>query len=282
MNRLASLLVSLLLIIISSAGTPLHAQDDQLGRKEEKRLIERIAESYTDWQRASWSGKLSSDRLPVSVTMKVYMEKGKLTMISLRAPLFGEVARVEIDPDSLVVANKMKHTYYSRQLSEISAMAPDLTEDVQALLLGRMFAIGCGQLGKSCADAVAIFPLQADSSYMVVPDVPDYLPQVVYGFATDADLRISTFAAAYGRTEVASEPTPDNPDPGFSYEPEVQLQAEITYSGKGAVARLEAIGRGQTYTATLSAGETEWDGKPFDRIDLSGYRRVAFRDVMRM
>lgn len=282
MNRLASLLVSLLLIIISSAGSPLHAQDDQLGRKEEKRLIERIADSYTDWQRASWSGKLSSDRLPVSVTMKVYMEKGKLTMISLRAPLFGEVARVEIDPDSLVVANKMKHTYYSRQLSEISAMAPDLTEDVQALLLGRMFAIGCGQLGKSCADAVAIFPLQADSSYMVVPDVPDYLPQVVYGFATDADLRISTFAAAYGRTEVASEPTPDNPDPGFSYEPEVQLQADITYSGKGAVARLEAIGRGQTYTATLSAGETEWDGKPFDRIDLSGYRRVAFRDVMRM
>lgn len=282
MNRLASLLVSLLLIIIISAGSPLHAQDDQLGRKEEKRLIERIADSYTDWQRASWSGKLSSDRLPVSVTMKVYMEKGKLTMISLRAPLFGEVARVEIDPDSLVVANKMKHTYYSRQLSEISAMAPDLTEDVQALLLGRMFAIGCGQLGKSCADAVAIFPLQADSSYMVVPDVPDYLPQVVYGFATDADLRISTFAAAYGRTEVASEPTPDNPDPGFSYEPEVQLQADITYSGKGAVARLEAIGRGQTYTATLSAGETEWDGKPFDRIDLSGYRRVAFRDVMRM
>ncbi|MDE5901975.1 MAG: DUF4292 domain-containing protein [Muribaculaceae bacterium] len=282
MNRLASLLVSLLLIIISSAGSPLHAQDDQLGRKEEKRLIERIADSYTDWQRASWSGKLSSDRLPVSVTMKVYMEKGKLTMISLRAPLFGEVARVEIDPDSLVVANKMKHTYYSRQLSEISAMAPDLTEDVQALLLGRMFAIGCGQLGKSCADAVAIFPLQADSSYMVVPDVPDYLPQVVYGFATDADLRISTFAAAYGRTEVASEPTPDNPDPGFSYEPEVQLQADITYSGKGAVARLEAIGRGQTYTATLSVGETEWDGKPFDRIDLSGYRRVAFRDVMRM
>ncbi|MDE7080381.1 MAG: DUF4292 domain-containing protein [Muribaculaceae bacterium] len=282
MNRLASLLVSLLLIIISSAGSPLHAQDDQLGRKEEKRLIERIADSYTDWQRASWSGKLSSDRLPVSVTMKVYMEKGKLTMISLRAPLFGEVARVEIDPDSLVVANKMKHTYYSRQLSEISAMAPDLTEDVQALLLGRMFAIGCGQLGKSCADAVAIFPLQADSGYMVVPDVPDYLPQVVYGFATDADLRISTFAAAYGRTEVASEPTPDNPDPGFSYEPEVQLQADITYSGKGAVARLEAIGRGQTYTATLSVGETEWDGKPFDRIDLSGYRRVAFRDVMRM
>lgn len=62
----------------------------------------------------------------------------------------------------------------------------------------------------------------------------------------------------------------------------MQLQAEVTYNSKGAIARLEAAGRGRTYTATLTAGQPEWDGKSFDRIDLSGYRRVSFRDVMRM
>lgn len=279
MNRLISILVALLAIVY--AASPLYAQEE-LGRKAEKKLIEHIADSYTDWHHASWNGKLSSDLLPVSVTVKVCMEKGRLTMVSLRAPLFGEVARVELDPDSIVVANKMKHTFYSRRLSEISAMVPDLTEDVQALLLGRMFAIGCGELGKSCADAVTVFPMQADSCYMVVPEVPDYLPQTVYGFATDAALRISTFAAAYGRGEADTEPSPDEVDPGFTYQPEVQLQAEVTYNSKGAIARLEAAGRGRTYTATLTAGQPEWDGKSFDRIDLSGYRRVSFRDVMRM
>lgn len=169
MNRLISILVALLAIVY--AASPLYAQEE-LGRKAEKKLIEQIADSYTDWHHASWNGKLSSDLLPVSVTVKVCMEKGRLTMVSLRAPLFGEVARVELDPDSIVVANKMKHTFYSRRLSEISAMVPDLTEDVQALLLGRMFAIGCGELGKSCADAVTVFPMQADSCYMVVPEVP--------------------------------------------------------------------------------------------------------------
>jgi len=56
----------------------------------------------------------------------------------------------------------------------------------------------------------------------------------------------------------------------------------VTYNSKGAIARLEASGRGRTYTATLTVGQPEWDGKSFDRIDLSGYRRVSFRDVMRM
>ena len=282
MNRLTSRLLSLLILFILPASIlPLRAQDE-LTSKEEKKVIEEIANTYSDWGKAAWSGRLSADILPVSVTMKVYMEKGKLTLISLRAPLFGEVGRIEIDNDSVLVVNKMKRRYYSRSIEHVAEKAPDFAADMQALLLGRMFVIGEGQLRKKSADSVDVFPTADEGCYMVVPIVPDYLPQVVYGFATDPDYRMATFASAYGRMPVAEE-TPDNPDPGFSYEPKVQLQAQITYrdNDKGAVAHIEAGYSGHNYTATLTTDPIEWGAAGFDRISVEGYTRVAFKEVIR-
>lgn len=254
---------------------------DAISGKEEKRVVEAISDTYNNWNRAGWNGKISADILPVSATMKVYMEKGKLTLISIRAPFIGEVGRIEVDKDSLLVVNKMKRRYYSKSIAEISQMVPDLTEDFQALLLGRMFVIGEGQLGKKSLDSVSVFPSTEEGCYMIVPSVPDYLPEVLYGFGTDSAMQLSTFVCAYGREAVPVEGT-EELDVQFQYEPKVQVQADVVYRDNGgARAELSGSFNGRNYTASLTSDAIEWGAKGFDRISVKGYSRCGIREVLR-
>ncbi len=266
------------LILLMSVLT-LDAQD-AVGRKQEKMIVEQVTENYKNWGRASWSGKLSADILPVSATLKVFMERNKLTLISVRAPFLGEVARIEVDKDSVLIVNKFKKRYYSRPIAEISQMVPDLTEDLQSLLLGRMFVVGSGQLDKGDADKVNVFPTASEDCYMIVPDVPEYLPEVLYGFATDPHNRMATFVCAYGRADSSTDTGEIDAD--SQYEPEVQVQADITYRSKGVTAYLQALFRSKSYNAAITADEIEWGGKGFDRINIEGYARVSFKDVMKI
>lgn len=257
----------------------LRAQDAVTG-KEERKVIETITDTYRNWNKAIWSGRLSTDMLPVSATLKVYMERGKLLLISVRAPLLGEVARVEADRERILIVNKLKKCYYERTIEEMAQLAPDLLDDMQSLLLGRMFVVGKGQLDKRDADSVNIFPSNGEGCYMVLPTVPDWLPQVLYGFATDADSRMETFVCAYGRSDAPQ--SDETLDPDFQYEPEFQAQAEISYRDDGvAVVSLQTLLKGKAYTGLLSVEPIEWGGKGFDRISTDGYRRVSLRDVVR-
>lgn len=243
-------------------------------------VVEAVTADYKEWNKAGWTGKLSTDMLPVSATMKVYMERGKLTMISLRAPLFGEVARIEVDADSILMVNKMKKRYYSKSLKEYSAVAPDLNEDLQALLLGRMFVIGSGELNKECASQVVVFPDNDSGTFMIVPEVPDYLPDVLYGFGTNADAKMAAFVCAYGRADKTGNAN-DPLDPELQYEPEIQAQAEITYRGNRATADLQLLFKGRSFNATLTADGVECGAKGFDRINVKGYTKTGLSQILK-
>lgn len=269
---LAALAMSLTLI------TGMSAQDAVSG-KEKKDIIESLTSGYKNWNRASWSGKLSADILPVSATLKVYMERGKLTLISVRVPFFGEVARVEADTEEILIVNKIKKRYYRRSLTEISKAAPDFAEDLQSLLLGRMFVIGEGQLNKRYADQVSVFPAEREGYYMIVPDIPDYLPQTLYGFASDPEKRLSTFVCAFGRADSSSQ---EALDPDFQYEPKMQAQADVEYFDRGASAQLQALFKGKSYSGVLEVDEIEWGAKGFSRINVDGYKSVSLHDVLRL
>ena len=269
----------ILIFLIGLFSVVTAAAQDAIPGKEKKEIIEEISKDYKNWHRAAWSGKLSTDMLPVSATLKVFMEKDKLTMISVRAPFVGEVARIEADKDSILVVNKMKKRYYTHPLAELSQMVPDLTEDLQSLLLGRMFVVGSGQLDKHDTDKVTVFPTDSENCYMLLPDVPDYLPQVLYGFAGDAEGRMSTFVCAYGRADAPG--CDDTIDPDFQYEPKAQVQAEISYRNKGSIADLQCLFSGRPYNATLTVDEIEWGAKGFDRINVSGYTKVGFKEVLK-
>ena len=110
MNKKIIRLMLLMLSVMLFPEAGATAQNPIKG-KDAGHIIESISDGYKNWSRAAWSGKLSTDILPLSATMKVYMEKGKLTLISVRAPFVGEVGRVEIDPDSVLIVGGRLLTY---------------------------------------------------------------------------------------------------------------------------------------------------------------------------
>ena len=74
-------------------------------------VINDIIDSYMPWQSAEFSGKLKTDKLPVSPNVKIYMVRDSLLQISVRAPLLGEVGRLNLTHDEVLVVNKMKKIY---------------------------------------------------------------------------------------------------------------------------------------------------------------------------
>lgn len=97
---------------------------------------------YNEWERVSLEGKLKMKGLPVTPTLKVYMEKDSLIDISVRAPFVGEALRIELTADSIIAVNKMNKTYVKESVGGIRKYYPDGISDLQDLLLGRFFLPG--------------------------------------------------------------------------------------------------------------------------------------------
>ena len=95
-----------------------------------------IANYDSDWNDLSMQGKLSFDGLPMSVSVKLYMKRGESIILSARAPIFGEVARVEVCQDSIVFINKHTRTYNVQSLTGLNVDAKAYLCDLQDILLG--------------------------------------------------------------------------------------------------------------------------------------------------
>lgn len=89
-----------------------------------------------EWQTANLNGKIRTRSLPVTPSMRLFMENGRSIDISIRASIFGEVGRIVINSDSVLAVNKMKHVYCSEAISPVTYYYPDLIEDIQQFLLG--------------------------------------------------------------------------------------------------------------------------------------------------
>lgn len=64
-----------------------------------KAAVDSISSGYdSEWLALSMQGKLSFTGLPIRPNVKIYMKRGESIIMSARAPIFGEVARVEISP----------------------------------------------------------------------------------------------------------------------------------------------------------------------------------------
>ncbi|MDE5551838.1 MAG: DUF4292 domain-containing protein, partial [Muribaculaceae bacterium] len=110
--HIVSLLFFLLLPFVmwsAGAGNPV---DEELSKKEVKGLVENITADYKEWNKAALNCKLKADMLPIAVSMRITMERDKSLFVSLRVPLFGEVARVEMTPGNVLVINKKNKTYH--------------------------------------------------------------------------------------------------------------------------------------------------------------------------
>lgn len=185
--------VSILCIIFFLAALPVAAQSNdstattQLSGKEITAAAKKIIASYSDWNTLQLSGKITIDGLFIRPSLKVWMQRDKQIIISMRAPFVGEVATIDIRPDTFCIVNKMQKVYVRESLQQLIAGLPVNISNVQDLLLGRIFVPGGQTLSTSNFTKMDFFAGQG--LLYVVPRLQQSL-HVSAGFiaATDSGL----------------------------------------------------------------------------------------------
>ena len=161
-----------------------------------------IIGSYpAEWAQLSMQGKLKVDGLPVNPNIKIYMDRGKSILLSARAPILGEVARIEICKDSITFINKHTRRYFSADLSRVFSANPSLIADIQDILLGQVAYPGHGRLTEDLA-ALTEWSLTPEGLLMLFPSGQLQHSEAEYGFLVDPDsFRLSVFALMLPQSE---------------------------------------------------------------------------------
>lgn len=133
-------------------------------------LLGNLGINYPSWETCRLNGKLRAPGLPVSPTLQVYMEREKSIVISARAPLVGEVMRIELDKDSLLAINRLKKTYCMESAENLHEIYPTVCGELQSLLLGRIIVPGAGELSEKNISRVTVSE-PATGERKLTPDV---------------------------------------------------------------------------------------------------------------
>lgn len=230
--------------------------------EEALEIVNKILNGYTEWQSASFTGKLRTSmlKLPVSPTVKIYLEKGELIQLSVSAPFIGEVGRAEITPSEVLVVNKYKKTYV-RESAE-AAMSHDrgLLDEVQSLLLGRIVILGKGELSMGLLKDV-LFERENNGEWIVVPNREGEESGLQYGYVVNANGRTQVlYGMMQGRTETAT----------LTYD----------YSGGGMELGLDLQLPKKRIEGQLDFSSVKWGGNRMSSINLDRYQKVTFSEFV--
>lgn len=187
-----------------------------------------MANYDTDWTDLSMQGKLSFDGLPMSVSVKVYMKRGESVILSARAPFFGEVARVEIDRDSLTIINKHTRCYNTQPLAGLDMDRKVYLTDLQDILLGQVAFPGHGRLTHDCS-AMSKWMALPSSEVLLYPGVELQTPATEYGFVLDSEgWQLSSFVLMLLKTGTVIETSYAYGEKGWTLGIEISLPKKKT------------------------------------------------------
>ena len=242
--------------------TAAYAQEP-LGKKEKKSVVAALAANCGEWKTVSLSGKLRMDILPLSPSVKIFMERDSLVRISLRAPLVGEVGRAEIDNDSILVVNKMKKTYVKESLAKVFASYPGGLSDIQDILLGRVVIPGYGLISEESWKVMDIFD-EAGTGYTMLPGPKAEIEGFTYGYLLDKSPRATALAVVpAGKENVIVGVTYSYPDDG--------IEVNVSYQTPKKVIE-----------GTLDLDRPDWNSKGFEAIKInSRFRRMDFNQFLK-
>lgn len=232
----------------------------KVSAKESKTVLEKIAKSYSNWGKVGLNGSLSTDFLPIKVTLKVYMERDKSMFLSVVAPLIGEAARMELDMDSLVLVFKMKNIYCAVDSKGIEKIWPNMISDVQSMFLGRAFVWQKGMLTVRNLKDLDIYRAPESSQYLAMPSGE---PGIGYGFGFYPDLSLKSLVAQAGSDSnmIIFE---------YSWPGEKKMTIDV-----------EAAVDSHNYKANIYFDAPQWGAKPFDRfVPGPGMRRVSLKEFL--
>lgn len=232
---------------------------EALGDREAQKWLSALADTYTPWERLSLDGSLSVKNLPLDPSVKIYMERGKLLLVSLRVPLLGEVGRVEIASDSALVVNRRGKCYTRMATASLLDRVGVSLTDFQDLLLGRVFLAGSASLAR---DNVSLFSVSegAGGNFIVAPRVQR--DDAEYGFTLYPDGKMFMAVA-------------------FTTDENYLLQNEYSYPGKERTAIDVSVTAGKKqYGGTLSYGTPDFKPSPMKRAEISkSWKRVSLRKL---
>lgn len=251
----------ILLLTICTLALGASAQTE-MSKKERKTALKQITSTYRTWDKVQIDGKLQTELLPVSATVRIYMENDRLIDVSVRAPFVGEAARVLITTDSILAINKIKRTYCSESIESLMRILPVGLPDLQDILLARVFVAGKGELSSRNADDCVMLTFPEEEGYAVLP--PAIVnPPVTYGFATSAQGVLTSFMAVSEAHGLAF-------DADFSYD---FNQTEIA----------AALSRGEkTVSARLTYQDPDFKPKAMAAPSVgANYKKVSPRQVIR-
>lgn len=222
-----------------------------------------VLANYRPWTCVEFSGKLRMERLPVSPSVRLYMEKGKCIQISARAPLLGEIARAEISQDSVLLVNKANKTYCRESTSRIMNAYPGFLNDVQSLLLGRVIVAGEGELSNANAPDVE-FDTSVASEWLIVPvRQPDFI-DAAYGYSIIPN----------GRTASMMLELPSH---------DIELDLLYSYRNSGMELEVAFVKGNRQLDATLDFSSVKWGGSKLSPLRLdSKYRRLGIAEFIKM
>lgn len=250
-------ILSILLLLPISAFA-----QDELPKNDRKAVVKAVTSTYRTWNSVRLDGKIQTSLIPVSPSVRIYMEKDRLIDASVRAPFLGEVARVVVSNDTALVINKMTRVYAKLAVADLLRDIPVGIGELQDLLLGRVFVAGAGEFSVRNADDVAMFPA-AEGGTLLLPPPVEVPVEVKYGFRVADDGKLMLFMAL-----------PEGID--------IQAIAEYSYEyNQTSVAASYQYGQ-KKFDATLSYSAPAFNADPIAPVNIdSGYRQGSLRDVLR-
>ena len=225
-------------------------------------VVDSIVAPWTDWDEVSLNGKLKMAGLPVSPSVKIFMQRDRAIFISLRAPFVGEVGRAEITDSTVLMVNKMKKVYMEESLEKVFSFYPGSLYDLQNLILGRVALPGLGILSHEVEDSVDIYA-EEDGTFSLVVAEEAEIPGINYGYVFDS-----------GFWPVALLVLPQQT-------PDVSVTLGYEYYEHGYDMTVFYRSDTKNYHATLELDEPDWNGRAFDRLSISSkYRKVDLKEFM--
>lgn len=241
--------------------------DVQVGKLSDEGIAAAIAaarDTYPgEWNRLSMDGKLTMEELSIKPTVKIYMERDRSVILSVRAPFVGEVARVEVCPDSITMINKMSKKYMSLPIGALTRRHPGIISDIQDILLGNMSFPGYGIVTPQLAPQMD-WILTPEGEVYVYPGEDMLSEGLEYGFLLDAsDYELLAFILML---------------PGM----DGMLQAGYTYYEKDWTLRLDMLLRGYPVECELQLSYPDFNPTAIQLTEVGGrYSRTDLRGLLK-
>ncbi len=230
--------------------------------EEQRGFITKVLSHYNIWNRVELNGKLRMSGLPVSPTVRIYMERDSKLMMSVRVPFMGEVGRFEVNGDTLLVVNKINKIYIKESMTAARDKVPLSLEAIQDIFLGRVYLYDCGTLKATNASMMTLS--KESDCWLILPMSQPADGLVQYGYTMNFDGSIQDLYC----TTISDD---------------YSALVEYNYLGKKISSEFTVVARNKTYNATLELDEPRWTARAMEPMAIKrDWRRVTPREFIKV